>query len=155
VRRVWIISKYCIWLYGTLSSDIITSKFFIVSYYNIYLKLKVTMPDNLISVVEESEDLNSSLISKIRLEILWALSELGEDGATARQLKAGLNLSDGATYTNLKKLAGMGYLRCEKVIFEGEELELYAITSEGLTEWQRVRNWLCKLLECEGDTCER
>ena len=69
------------------------------------------MPDDLITVVEESEDVDSTIISRVRLEILWALSELGEDGATARHLKAGLNLSDGVLYANLKKLVGMGYLR--------------------------------------------
>ncbi|MDD4253265.1 MAG: transcriptional regulator, partial [Methanoculleus horonobensis] len=74
---------------------------------------------------------------------------------TARQLKAGLNLSDGVLYANLKKLVEMGYLRSEKVTLEGKELELYAITPEGLAEWRRVRGWLCKLLGCEGDTCER
>jgi len=47
------------------------------------------MPDDLITIVEESEAVDSTLISRVRLEILWALSELGEDGATARQLKAG------------------------------------------------------------------
>ena len=59
------------------------------------------MPDDLITVVEESEDVDSTIISRVRLEILWALSELGEDGATARQLKAGLNLGDGVLYANL------------------------------------------------------
>ncbi|KUG20904.1 MAG: transcriptional regulator [Methanomicrobiaceae archaeon] len=109
------------------------------------------MPDNLIAIVEESEDINSTLISRVRLEILWALSELGEDGATARQLRAGLDLSDGVLYANLKKLVGMGYLRSEKVTLEGKELELYAITPDGLAEWRRVRSWLCKLLGCEGE----
>ena len=113
------------------------------------------MPDDLIAIVEESEDVDSTLISRVRLEILWALSDLGEDGATARQLKAGLNLSDGVLYANLKKLVGMGYLRSEKVALEGKELELYAITPEGLLEWQRVRGWLCKLLGCEGVICGR
>jgi len=113
------------------------------------------MPDDLIAIVEESEDVDSTIISRVRLEILWALSELGEDGATARQLKAGLNLGDGVLYANLKKLVEMGYLRSEKVTLEGKELELYAITPEGLLAWQRVRGWLCKLLGCEGDTCER
>ena len=113
------------------------------------------MPNDLIAIVEESEDVNSTLISRVRLEILWALSELGDDGATARHLKAGLNLSDGVLYANLKKLVEMGYLRSEKVTLEGKELELYAITPEGLLEWRRLRGWLCKLLGCGGDTCER
>ena len=56
---------------------------------------------------------------------------------------------------NLKKLVEMGYLRSEKVTLEGKELELYAITPEGLAEWRRVRGWLCKLLDCAGGTRER
>jgi DNA-binding PadR family transcriptional regulator len=126
---------------------------------NIYSKFKVAgtlpMPDDLIAIVEESEVMNGTLISRVRLEILWALSELGEDGATARQLKGGLNLNDGVLYANLRKLVDMGYLRFEKVTLEGKELELYSITPEGLLEWERIRGWLCKLLGCVGDTCER
>ncbi len=50
---------------------------------------------------------------------MWALSELGEDGATARQIKNGLNIgNDGSTYSNLNALVEMGYLRMEKVTFE-------------------------------------
>jgi len=113
------------------------------------------MSDDIIAIVEESEDVNSALISRVRLEILWALSELGDDGATARQIKAGLNLNDGVLYANLKKLFEMGYLRSEKVSLEGKEIDLYAITPEGLIEWRRLRSWLCKLLGCKGDFCER
>ncbi|NLA31251.1 MAG: transcriptional regulator, partial [Methanomicrobiales archaeon] len=38
---------------------------------------------------------------------------------------------------------------------EGKELELYAITSEGLNEWERVKSWLCKILGCGCDACGR
>ena len=116
---------------------------------------KLLMSGDLVTIVEESESLNGTIISKVRLELLWSLSELGEDGATARQLRAALNLSDGVLYSNLKKLEDMGYLRSEKVSLEGKELELYAITSEGLNEWERVKNWLCKILGCGGDACGR
>jgi len=110
---------------------------------------------DLISIVQESGDLDGTIISRVRLELLWALAELGEDGATARQLKAGLNLSDGVLYSNLKKLEGLGYVRCEHVTIEGKALELFSITPDGLAEWMKVRGWLCKLLECGGETCER
>ena len=110
---------------------------------------------DLISIVQESGDLDGTIISRVRLELLWALAELGEDGATARQLKAGLNLSDGVLYSNLKKLEELGYVRCEQVTIEGKALELFSITLDGLAEWMKVRGWLCKLLECGGETCER
>lgn len=106
------------------------------------------MPDDLMDIVDESEEINTDLISKIRLELLWSLSDLGEDGATARQLKSALNLNDGAVYSNLKKLEYQGYLKRENIIFEGKELELWSMTSEGLKEWQKVKNWLCSLLGC-------
>jgi DNA-binding PadR family transcriptional regulator len=111
------------------------------------------MKDDLISIVRGSIGINEKLVSKVRLEILWALSELGVDGATARQLKAGLNLNDGVLYSNLKKLENLGYLRCQQTTIEGKELELYSITDEGLTEWKKVRGWLRQLLGCEDDTC--
>ncbi len=38
-------------------------------------------------------------------------------------------------------------------MFEGKGLELWSITSEGLKEWQKVKNWLCSLLGCRGDVC--
>lgn len=111
------------------------------------------MADDLISIVQGSLDINEKLISKVRLEILWALSELGEDGATARQLKAGLNLNDGVLYSNLKKMENLGYLRCQHTTIEGKDLELYSITDEGLTEWKKVRGWLRQLLGCGDDNC--
>lgn len=111
------------------------------------------MPDDLMDIVDESEEVNTDLISKIRLELLWSLADLGEDGATARQLKSALNLNDGAVYSNLKKLESQGYLKREDIMFEGKELELWSITLEGLKEWQKVKNWLCNLLGCRGDVC--
>jgi len=112
------------------------------------------MADDLLSIIAGSADINEKLISRVRLEILWALSDLREDGATARQLKAGLNLNDGVLYSNLKKLEDFGYLRCQKTTIEGKELELYSITSDGITEWRKVRTWLRKLLGCEEDRCD-
>jgi len=56
------------------------------------------MPDDLMEIIDESGEVNSDLISKVRLELLWSLSDLGDDGATARQLKSALNLNDGAIY---------------------------------------------------------
>ncbi len=111
------------------------------------------MPDDLMEIIDESGEVNSDLISKVRLELFWSLSDLGDDGATARKLKSALNLNDGAIYSNLKKLEILGYLKCELVLFEGKELELWSMTLEGLEEWKKVKKWLCRLLECSGDSC--
>lgn len=110
------------------------------------------MKDKFLEIVNESGNLNSKLFSLSRIKILWALSELGEDGATARQIKNGLNIgNDGSTYSNLNALVEMGYLRMEKVTFESKEnLELYVITPAGLEEWNKIKNWF-SMFVCEGE----
>lgn len=110
------------------------------------------MKEKFLEIVNESGNLNSKLFSLSRIKILWALSELGEDGATARQIKNGLNIgSDGSTYSNLNALVEMGYLRMEKVRFESKEnLELYVLTPAGLEEWNKIKNWF-DMLVCEGE----
>ncbi len=105
------------------------------------------MKGNLLTIIDASEVLNSRVFSLIRLKILWALSELGDDGATARQIRTGLKIgSEGTTYSNLNALVEMGYLRKEMVSFESKEIELYAITHEGLEEWEKIREWLAMLI---------
>lgn len=105
------------------------------------------MKGNLLKIVDESEILNSKVFSLVRLKILWALSELGRDGATARQIRTGLKIgNEGTTYSNLNALAEMGYLKKEIVSFESKEMELYSITDEGLEEWEKIRNWLAMLI---------
>jgi len=42
------------------------------------------MKENFLEIVDEAGNLNSKLFSLSRIKILWALSQLGEDGATAR-----------------------------------------------------------------------
>jgi DNA-binding MarR family transcriptional regulator len=110
------------------------------------------MKERFLEIVNESGNLNSKLFSLSRIKIMWALSELGEDGATARQIKNGLNIgSDGSTYSNLNALVEMGYLRMEKVRFESKEnLELYVLTPAGLEEWNKIKNWF-DMLVCEGE----
>ncbi len=68
-----------------------------------------------------------------------------------RELKAALEVSDGALYANLKALIAMGYLEAEKVQVENKELESYRITAAGAEEWEQVRDWLCRFCECGGD----
>jgi len=106
------------------------------------------IPDFL-SLVAQSRLLNTKVFSLSRLMLLSSLAILKEDGATVRELKAALDISDGTLYANLKALAEMGYVRSEKVILEGKELESFRITPDGITEWERIHAWLCKFLECE------
>lgn len=108
------------------------------------------MDESFLKVVSEAGSLNSEIFSLPRLELLASLSELGRDGATCREMKATLGLSDGALYANLKILEKMGYLKKVEAKVEGKELEAYCITDEGEAEWRRVQEWLCKLLVCCG-----
>jgi len=105
---------------------------------------------DVLSVLNESQALNAKIFSLVRLKLLASLAALGPDGATYRELKAALEIQDGVLYANLNVLKEMGYLISEKVTFERKELELFAITPEGLEEWRRTREWLCKFLCC-GD----
>jgi DNA-binding PadR family transcriptional regulator len=109
------------------------------------------MKGNLLTIVDESKYLNSKVFSLVRLKILWSLSELGIDGATARQIRTGLNIgNEGTTYANLNALTEMGYLKKEIVSFEKKEIELYSITQEGLEEWEKIKKWLGTLIN--GDS---
>jgi len=108
------------------------------------------MHHDVLSIVNESQALNAKMFSLVRLKLIASLAALGPDGATYRELKAALEINDGVLYSNLNVLKDFGYLTSEKIIFEGKELELFAITLQGLDEWARTREWLCKFLQCGG-----
>lgn len=104
------------------------------------------MEDEFLSLISEAKALNSKVFSLIRMQLLSSLAELGEDGATYRELKATLDLSDGALFSNLKSLEEMRYLKSETVRVENKELESFRITPEGLAQWNRVKDWLYKFI---------
>ena len=101
-----------------------------------------------LSLIEESKALNSSVFSLIRLQLLSSIASVGLDGVTYRELKAALQVSDGALFTNLKALESNGYVKSKKIILEGKELESYQITPEGQLAWEQIKNWVKKLVEC-------
>lgn len=107
------------------------------------------MHSDFLSVMNESQALNAKVFSLVRLKLLASLAVPGPDGATYRELKAALNISDGVLFANLNVLKDTGYLVSGKITSDGKELELYRITPEGLDEWIRVRDWLCRFLQCE------
>jgi len=106
---------------------------------------------DLLALLAEPRGLNARIFSLLRLQLLQGLAPLGLDGATYREPKAALEVSDGALYANLKALIAMGYLEPEKVPVENKELESYRITPAGSAEWERVRGWLCRFCACGGD----
>ena len=106
------------------------------------------MNSDFLSLIEESKALNSSVFSLIRLQLLASIASVGQDGVTYRELKAALNVTDGALYTNLKVLEENGYFKSKKIVLEGKELESCQITPEGLLAWEHAKNWLKKLVEC-------
>ena len=108
------------------------------------------MNDDVLSILNESDALNAKIFSLVRLKLLASLAALGPDGATYRELKAALTISDGVLYANLNVLREMGYLASETITFEGKDLELFRITGEGQDAWERTRAWLCRFLDCGG-----
>ncbi len=106
------------------------------------------MPDDILSILNESEALNAKVFSLVRMKLLASLAALGADGATYRELKAALSINDGVLFANLNVLKDMGYLTSEKIISDGKELELYTITPEGQDEWERITSWLRRFLDC-------
>ena len=108
----------------------------------------MVLDSDFLSLIEESKALNSSVFSLIRLQLLSSIAGVGKDSVTYRELKAALQVTDGALYTNLKFLEETGYIASKRITLEGKELESYLITREGLLAWEQIRNWLKKLVEC-------
>lgn len=106
--------------------------------------------NDFLELVAQSHALNSKIFSLVRLQLLASLAALGPDGATYRELKAALGLSDGALFANLKALLLMGYIKSGKISLEGKNLESFRITADGLEQWVRTKEWLCRFLECGG-----
>lgn len=102
-------------------------------------------------LLEESSVLDSKVFSQIRLLLLAVLEIHDRDGISYRELKAGLNVSDGVLYFNLKELGKMGYIEEEQVNFEEKKLTSYYITEQGKEEWNKIRVWLSKFLKNVGD----
>ena len=107
--------------------------------------------EDLLTLVEEAHALNADVFSMTRLQLLSSLASLGEDGSTYRELKAGLQLSDGALHSNLRALEGMGYVASGGVRVERKELTTYRITDDGKAAWLQVRGWLQKFLDYSGE----
>jgi DNA-binding PadR family transcriptional regulator len=112
------------------------------------------MNSDFLSLIKESEALNSDVFSLIRLLLLSSIASVGADGVTYRELKAALRVSDGALFTNLKSLEKTGYVVSEEITLEGKKLQSFKITQEGLIAWERIRNWLKKFVECGGKNNE-
>ncbi|MBI3587778.1 transcriptional regulator [Candidatus Micrarchaeota archaeon] len=109
------------------------------------------MDGNFLALLQRGKALNSKVFSLVRLELLSSLSALGHDGATYRELKAALSLTDGALFTNLKALESAGYASKQEVTVEGKKLDSYRITPEGKAEWEKVRQWLNELTGGDGN----
>ena len=105
----------------------------------------VVMEEGILDRVREIDLLNSKIISVPRLLILASLEQLGLDGATYRELKAGLEMDDGILYSNLKALEEMRYLKEKDVKLENKELASYHITEEGKNALRAARLWLRKI----------
>jgi len=114
----------------------------------------MVMNSDFLSLIKESEALNSDVFSLIRLLLLSSIANVGKDGVTYRELKAALGVSDGALFTNLSFLEKTGYVTSKEITLEGKNLKSYQITQEGLLAWERISNWLKKFVECGGKNNE-
>ncbi len=104
------------------------------------------MNDRILRLVDDAKALNSKIFSLPRLLILVSIENLGEDGATYRELKAGLGLDDGVLYSNLNALIEMGYVVERDVKLERRKMSSYSITGDGREALSAVRVWLRKWL---------
>jgi DNA-binding MarR family transcriptional regulator len=96
-----------------------------------------------VSLAKDSKALNPDVFSIIRFQLLLNLSVADE--ASYRELKAGLQINDGALYTNLKALEKMGYINSRKELIGKKKLEIYWITPSGREEWNQIKEWLKKV----------
>jgi len=103
------------------------------------------MKDNIINLVAEAKALNSKIISLPRILILSALEELGEDGSSYRELKAGLDLEDGILFSNLNALEEMRYIVTKDVTLEKKKMTSYSITAEGKEALQALCSWFKRI----------
>lgn len=105
------------------------------------------MANNILELVSEARALNSKIFSLPRILILSSLENFDEDGATYRELKAGLDMKDGILFSNITALERMGYLKKNKDIkIDKKKLDAFSITKEGKESLDVVRSWMRKWL---------
>lgn len=102
---------------------------------------------DILKLVYDAQALNAKIFSLPRILILASLEDLGDDGSSYRELKAGLSLDDGVLFSNLKVLEGMGYVRSREVVLESKKLSSYFITREGREAIRALRSWFKKWFE--------
>ncbi len=98
--------------------------------------------DSFIEIQNKSQEINSRLISLVRLMLLKHLASVYPDGILFRDLKSALNISEGTLFANLKTLLEMGLIKKENANFEGRELEFFTITEDGLSAWDQIKEWM-------------
>ncbi len=107
------------------------------------------MASNILALVSESQALNSKIFSLPRILILSSLETFDKDGATYRELKAGLGMEDGILFSNLTALENMGYLKKKKDVKVGnKKLDVFSITDEGRAAFSSMKIWMKKWLGC-------
>jgi DNA-binding MarR family transcriptional regulator len=107
------------------------------------------MNDRIIGLVSEAKALNSKIFSLPKLLILLSIENLGSDGATYRELKAGLGLDDGILYSSLISMKKMGYISEQRIKVEKKEMSSYSITPEGKGAIKAVRAWIGRWMRGE------
>ncbi|MFH1199806.1 MAG: transcriptional regulator [Candidatus Micrarchaeota archaeon] len=99
---------------------------------------------DIVALFGEANSLNSKIFSLPRLKLLLALDAFGRDGVQFRELRAALNLSDGALISNLNYLAKSNYVKKKEENVDQKAIDVYCITTEGKEMLKKVREWLGK-----------
>ncbi|MBN1165518.1 MAG: transcriptional regulator [Methanospirillaceae archaeon] len=113
--------------------------------------MNIMRKDNFLEIIHGAYELNSQIISLIRIMILWALYDVAPDGVTARQLKGALQAHEGSLYSNLDALEEMGYIHSQMTRFESKEIKMYTITKSGLDEWKKMSKWFQLITQCNEE----
>lgn len=103
------------------------------------------MDEKTISLIDASKALEPRIFSLPRLILLNALRDLGPDGASFRELVAGLKMPEGVIFANLKAMEQLGYIESESGHLEGTKMTSFHITKRGEEEFDKARNWLRRL----------
>ncbi|MEN6609700.1 MAG: transcriptional regulator [Methanoregulaceae archaeon] len=103
------------------------------------------MYPDIFTYMQEAREFDPKLISLVRLKLLAALADLGNCGASLRDLKNVLDVREDLLYMNLEKLRFQGYLSLDPSGSGKRKTRFVTLTPKGLDEWNKIRPWLTRL----------
>ncbi len=92
-------------------------------------------------LIKGTERINSKACTLNRSLILGLCSYF-IDGLQFRELKTGLNISDGKLNANLKALTKINYLQEAETIIDKKKVKYFSITNKGKNELGKIIDWI-------------